>query len=179
MNAPAYDTLGAVRGLREAGFEEVQAEAIVVTVGRAMSENVATKSDVAGVNANTAEFRADVDAKFAGVDSRFAEVRTEMAEFRPDVDSKFAGVDSRFANVDSRFASVDSQFAAVRTEMAGFRPDVDSKFAGVDSRFSDVRTEMAEFRAYLAEEFKALHRQLWVMGVGIVAVTVTLVKLVV
>ena len=129
MNAPAYDTLGAVRGLREAGFEEVQAEAIVITVGRAMSENVATKSDIAGVNANTAEFRADVD-------------------------SKFAGVDSRFANVDSRFASVDSQFAAVRTEMAGLR-------------------------AYVAEEFKALYRHLWVMGVGIVAVTVTLVKLVV
>ena len=113
MNAPAFDTLKAAKALGEAGFEEAKAEAIVVTVGRAMSENVATKTDVA-------EFRADVDAKFAGV--------------------------------DSRFASVDSQFAA-------------------------ARTEMAELRAYVAEEFKALYRHLWVMGVGIVAVTVTLVKL--
>ena len=70
--------------------------------------------------------------------------------------------------------------------MAGFRADVDSKFAGVDSRFAnvdsrfaEVHTEMAGLRAYVAEEFKALYRQLWVMGVGIVAVTVTLVKLVV
>lgn len=120
MNAPAFDTLKAAKALGEAGFEEAKAEAIVVTVGRAMSESVATKTDV--------------------------------AEFRADVDAKFAGVDSRFANVDSRFASVDSQFAA-------------------------ARTEMAELRAYVAEEFKALYRHLWVMGVGIVAVTVTLVKL--
>ena len=152
MNAPAFDTLRAAKALREAGFEEAQAEAIVITVGRAMSENVATKTDVAGVNANMAEFRAEMDSGFAGVDSRFAAVHTEMSEFRADVDSKFAAVTPKFT-------------------------EVDAKFTKVDARFTEVDAKFAELRTYIAEEFKALYRHLWVMGVGIVVVTVTLVKL--
>ena len=42
----AFDTHAAVKTLREAGFEEAQAEAVVATVGDALSENVATTADL-------------------------------------------------------------------------------------------------------------------------------------
>ena len=86
MSALAFDTHKAVTALKQAGFEETQAEAVVTTMGAALGGNVATKADV-----------------------------TEAV-------------------------------ATVRTEMA--------------------------------EQFAALYKQLWLMAVGIVGLTVTLVKLI-
>ncbi len=51
MTTLALDTHKAVKTLREAGFEETQAEAMVATFGNAMSENVATKADIAELKA--------------------------------------------------------------------------------------------------------------------------------
>lgn len=86
MSALAFDTHKAVTVLKQAGFEEAQAEAVVTTMGEALDGNIATKADV-----------------------------TEAV-------------------------------ATVRTEMA--------------------------------EQFAALYKQLWLMAVGIVGLTVTLVKLI-
>ena len=100
MSALAFDTHKAVTALKQAGFAEPQAEAVVTTMGEALGGNVATKVDLAAVQ-----------------------------------------------------AKLEADLAAVRTEVAA------------------VRTEVAQ-------EFKALYKQLWVMAVGIVGLTVTLVKLI-
>ena len=47
----AFDTLKAAKTLKEAGFEEAQAEAVVAAVGGDMGENVATKADLAALEA--------------------------------------------------------------------------------------------------------------------------------
>ena len=54
MPSIAFDTYKAVQALKRAGFEEVQAEAVVATVGEAMGENVATKADMAELRAEIA-----------------------------------------------------------------------------------------------------------------------------
>ena len=54
MSTLALDTHKAIKTLREAGFEEAQAEAMVATFGNAMSENVATKTDVAALKTDVA-----------------------------------------------------------------------------------------------------------------------------
>ena len=46
MATLAFDTHKAVKTLKEAGFEETQAEAVVETVGNAIGGNVATKTDL-------------------------------------------------------------------------------------------------------------------------------------
>ena len=93
MSALAFDTHKAVTVLKQAGFEETQAEAVVTTMGEALGGNVATKADLAAVQ-----------------------------------------------------AKLETDIATVRTEMA--------------------------------QEFKVLYKQLWLMAVGIVGLTVTLVKLI-
>lgn len=93
MSALAFDTHKAVTALKQAGFEEAQAEAVVTTMGEALGGNVATKADVAAVQ-----------------------------------------------------AKLEADIATLRTEMA--------------------------------EQFAALYKQLWLMAVGIVGLTVTLVKLI-
>ena len=47
MSSLAFDTLKAAKALREAGFDDAQAEAVIATVGDAVSGNVATKTDIA------------------------------------------------------------------------------------------------------------------------------------
>ena len=74
MSTLALDTHKAVKTLREAGFEEAQAEAMVTTFGNAMSENVATKADIGELKAYIAEMKADVDA-----------LKTDVAALRTDM----------------------------------------------------------------------------------------------
>jgi len=62
MATLAFDTHAAVKMLREAGFEEAQAEAVVATVGGAMGENVATKADIQALKADLAATKADIQA---------------------------------------------------------------------------------------------------------------------
>ena len=64
MTSIAFDTYKAVKALKQAGFEEVQAEAVVATVGEAMGENVATKADMAEIRAEIAGLKADVASDF-------------------------------------------------------------------------------------------------------------------
>ena len=58
----AFDTHKAVKTLREAGFEEGQAEAVVATFGNAMSEDMATKTDVAALKIDIAALKTDIAA---------------------------------------------------------------------------------------------------------------------
>ena len=104
MATLAFDTHKAVTALKQAGFAEPQAEAVVNTMGEALGGTVATKAD--------------------------------MAELRAELKGDIAAVQ----------AKLEADIAAVKTDMA--------------------------------EQFAALYKQLWVMAVGIVGLTVTLVKLI-
>ncbi|MDE0504742.1 MAG: hypothetical protein OXI86_11745 [Candidatus Poribacteria bacterium] len=64
MPSTAFDTYKAVKALKKAGFEEVQAEAVVATVGEAVGENVATKANMAEIRTEIAGLRADVANDF-------------------------------------------------------------------------------------------------------------------
>lgn len=65
MTTLAFDTHAAVKALKEVGFEEAQAEAVVTTVGDAMTGNVATKADVTELRTATEQAIADLRAATA------------------------------------------------------------------------------------------------------------------
>ena len=111
MAALAFDTHKAVTALKQAGFAEPQAEAVVNTMGEALGGSVATKADL-------------------------AELRTEL-----------------------------------KGDIAATKADIAAVQAKLEADIAAVKTDMAE-------QFTALYRQLWVMAVGIVGLTVTLVKLI-
>ncbi len=52
MSTLAFDTHKAVKALKQAGFNDGQAEAVVATVGDAIGGNVATKTDIAELKAD-------------------------------------------------------------------------------------------------------------------------------
>ena len=70
MTTLALDTHKAVKTLQDAGFKEAQAEAMVATFGNAMSENVATKDDVAALKADLEALRAELKADMLALEQR-------------------------------------------------------------------------------------------------------------
>lgn len=64
MSTLAFDTHKAVTALKQAGFDEGQAEAVINTVGDAPGGKVATKADLTEA---VAAVRADMAAQFAGL----------------------------------------------------------------------------------------------------------------
>ena len=71
MSTLAFDTHKAVKALKEAGFGDIQAEAVVATVGDAIGGDVATKGDIAVLKTDIAGFKADIKA--------------DIAEFKADI----------------------------------------------------------------------------------------------
>jgi len=122
MSALAFDTYKAVTALKQAGFEEAQAEAVVNTMGEALGGNVATKADLTEVRA---ALEADMTAMKAALETDIAAVKADIEQLR-----------------------------------------------------SETKADLATMRADMAEQFTALYKQLWIMAVGIVGLTVTLVKLI-
>ena len=71
MVSRSFDTYRAVNALKEAGFPDEQAVAVVDTIGGAMTGGLATKADLAEVKA---ELKGDV-----------ASVKTDLAEFKSEL----------------------------------------------------------------------------------------------
>ena len=113
-----FDTLKAAQELRKTGFEDRQAEAIVTTISKAMSETVATKADLELQSAVT---KADIDTLGAELKAGTEELRTELKLFQQSVDSRFEKVDLRFDTLEQ----------SLRQEMAAQENRIILKLGGL------------------------------------------------
>ena len=91
MTTLAFDTHKAVKALKEAGFDDPQAEAVVATVGEAIGGSIATKADIAELRTTTkadiAEVRAEMKTDIAELR---AEMKTDIAELRAEMADQFS-----------------------------------------------------------------------------------------
>ena len=91
----ALDTYKAIKMLKEAGFDEPQAEAVVTTVGNAFDDTVATKTDIAELRAEIQEVRAEIQAEIqevrADLHAEIQEVRAEIRELEQRMTIKMGG----------------------------------------------------------------------------------------
>ena len=105
MASATFDTLHAAKALTAAGFEAQQAEAITDTIRDAFTESVATKTDIAGleaaVAADIAELKAELKADVAEVK---AELKADIAELRADMASLETRLVERIDAVETRVA---------------------------------------------------------------------------
>ena len=99
MAGLAFDTHKAVKALREAGADEPLAEAVVVTIGDALGENVATKADLTGVKADLAEVKAELKTDLAEAK---IELKTDLAEVKAELKTDLAEVKVNLAEMETR-----------------------------------------------------------------------------
>ena len=98
MTMLAFDTHKAVKALKEAGFDDPQAEAVVATVGEAIGGSIATKADIAELRTTTkadiAEVRAEITelrtATKADMTELRAEMKTDIAQLRAEMADQFS-----------------------------------------------------------------------------------------
>ena len=96
MNGTTFDALAAAGTLREAGFEDRQAEAVAGVVRHAVDADrgaLATKADIATLRADT---RADIAALRADLDTGLADTRADIAALRADLDKLETRLTVRF-----------------------------------------------------------------------------------
>ena len=81
MNAATFDTYAAAKRLRDAGFDERQAEAAVSMVRDAAGadrEQLATKADLYALKADLGALKADLYALESRVDARLAALEARL-----------------------------------------------------------------------------------------------------
>ncbi len=105
MAALAIDTLKVAKRLREAGFSDPQAEAVVATVQEAAEgADLATRSDLAELRSeikfDLAELRAELKAAIAELR---AELKAELAELRVELRAEIAAVRAEMRALELRF----------------------------------------------------------------------------
>ena len=94
MASATFDTLHAAKALTAAGFEAQQAEAITDTIREAFTESVATKADIAGLEAAVAADIAEVKAELK---ADIAELRADMASLETRLVERIDAVETRVA----------------------------------------------------------------------------------
>jgi hypothetical protein len=98
--AAPFDTLKLARALRDrAGFSQEHAEAAADALAEAVSEQVATKQDVADVRGEIEALRAEMHTEFAAVRAEiqagFSALRAEIAAVRSDMTAGLRDVEQR------------------------------------------------------------------------------------
>ena len=142
------------RRLREAGFGDEQAQALVEVTGADRAFRIEMQREVAAVH--------------SAVDGLRSEFSTRFDRARDEVNARFAGVNARFdsardefnARFDGARDEMNARFDGARDEMnarfEGFRGEVNARFDGLDGRLRLI---------------------LWFMGVGLTLYTGTTVSL--
>jgi multidrug efflux pump subunit AcrA (membrane-fusion protein) len=110
------DTLKVAKRLREAGFDEAQAEAVVAAVQEgAERSDVATKADLAEIRNELAATKIELNARIAALAVR---LDARIAGLESSIDARIAGLE---ASIDARIAglasSIDARSAEAKTEI--------------------------------------------------------------
>ena len=125
MSTLAFDTHKAVKALKEAGFDDTQAEAVVATVGDAIGGDVATKSDTAALKTDIAEFKAELKGDIAEVKAELkgdiAALKTDIAEVKAELKGDIAALKTDIAEVK---AELKGDVAALKTDIAEFKAEI-------------------------------------------------------
>ena len=85
-----FDTLKAAQELRKTGFEDRQAEAVVTTINKAVSETVATKADLQLVRSEMAT-KADLQL----LRSEVGTLKSEFEMLRQSIDDKLDALENK------------------------------------------------------------------------------------
>ena len=92
-----FDTLKAAQELRKTGFEDRQAEAVVETISKAVSETVATKADLQLVRSDIDLLRSEMATKadLQLLRSEVGTLRSEFETLRQSVGSRIDALENK------------------------------------------------------------------------------------
>ena len=155
----AFDTLKAADALIAAGINPAHARAITGTMNDAVTEGVATKSDIVKLEAGIAELRVEVKADAAEVKTDTARLEAGLAEVKADT----AKLETGLAEVKADTAKLEAGLAEVKADTARIKTDVGRLEAGLAELKTDVKAKIDTDVGALRSELN-VHR--WVLGLN-------------
>ena len=111
MNSPAFDTHHAVKMLEKAGAEEPLAEAVVATIGVAVTASVASKADVKELGRELSE---EVSEVKRGLSEEIGEVKRGLSE---EIGEVKRGLSGRMDGLDRRIDGFERDMGDFRKDM--------------------------------------------------------------
>ena len=148
--AVTFDTLSAAQALRKSGFEDRQAEAIVTTISKAMSETLATKADLELQGHKT---RGEIVATRTDLEKQTAATRGEIVATRTDLEKQTAATR---AEIVATRTDLEKQTAATRAEIVATRTDLEKQIAATRAEIVATRTDLEKQIAATRAEIEKL-----------------------
>ena len=154
MSQASFDTHAAIRKLEKAGCPVPQAEAFVSVVMQAADPRLQLTKEVQ-------QLRFHVETKMVS--------KTDLADLRAEMQARFSGVDERFASIDGRFASIDERFASIDERFAS----IDERIADMAAAMASLAEQQKSTRELMVTKGE-FFRALWVQGGVLAALILTL-----
>ena len=111
----AFDTLKAAQRLSAAGFSEEQAATLAATFAEGITENLATKDDIAlvqkDVKAGEERLTADIKALDAKIDNSVAALQNDMKALDAKIDNSVTALNDK---IDNSVAALDDKIDLVK-----------------------------------------------------------------
>ena len=141
------------RTLKDAGFDDDQAQALIDLSGTA-AERRALKADVVELKQNVVNLRTEMQGGFARLDARVDGLRDEMT-------ARFEGLEGR---MDARFVGMDARFESMDAKFEGLEGRMDARFVGMDAKFDGLEGRMDARFEGMEGRMKFM---MWMMGTGL------------
>ena len=138
--AVTFDTLSAAQALRKSGFEDRQAEAIVTTISKAMSETLATKADLELQGHKT---RGEIVATRTDLEKQTAATRAEIVATRTDLEKQTAATR---AEIVATRTDLEKQTVATRAEIVATRTDLEKQIAATRAEIEKLTQTMVSMQ---------------------------------
>ena len=156
----AFDTHRYVKRLTESGFTESQAEALVEGQVALLNANLATKTDIARIEAGMEALRQETAAGIARVEAGMDALRQETS----------AGMDALRQETSAEIARVEAGMDALRQEtsasMDALRQETSAEIARVEAGMDALRQETRVEIARIEGRIEAAKSDLlkWLFG---------------
>ena len=131
-----FDTYKAVKALRDAGFDDAQAEAVTEQISVAIDESVATKDDAGKAQV---ELRAEVTELRTELGQVRTELKADVAELRTELKADVAELRTELGQVRTE---LKADVAELRTELGQVRTELKADVAELRAELGQVRTEL-------------------------------------
>ena len=141
----AFDTYTAAKRLRDAGFDEAQAEAAVVMVREAVTEGFATAR---------AEATRQASAETAALQAGFVRLESAVEGHVARLDARMEGIDARMGGIEGRIEGLDARMEGLEGRVGGLETRVgnlDIKVEGLAARVENCATRGDLYKALWAQ----------------------------
>ena len=171
--AVTFDTLSAAQALRKSGFEDRQAEAIVTTISKAMSETVATKSDLelqgdatrAEIVATRTDLEKQITVTRTDLELQGDATRAEIVATRTELEKQITVTrtdlelqgDATRAEIVATRTELEKQINATRTEL---EKQIDATRAEIVATRTDLEKQIAATRTDLEKQLAAIRKDM-------------------